>query len=130
MSGSHFVVATCRSHRHAATAAAGLAYAAQQYCKAAGLRQQPAVEGQSDSDWHVVDLGNTVVHLQLEDAREHYALEAKWQRLLDEQHWEQLAAQLGAQGARNIHTQHTRTEYEHTEQIETELTHTRITMSA
>ena len=97
-------MATCRSHRHASTAAAGLAYAAQQHCTAAGRPQQPAVEGQADSDWHVVDLGDTVVHLQLEDARAHFALEAKWQRLLaehHEQHWQQLASKLAAQDARD-----------------------------
>lgn len=38
------------------------------------------VEGDADSDWLVMDYGDLVVHVFLEEQREYYALEKLWDR--------------------------------------------------
>ncbi|SDL76202.1 ribosome-associated protein [Modicisalibacter muralis] len=45
--------------------------------KQAGLRPL-GVEGQADSDWVLVDLGDVVVHVMLPDTRRLYDLERLW----------------------------------------------------
>jgi ribosome-associated protein len=67
------VVATGTSTRHVAALAENLV----QRAKAAGLGPL-GVEGESGSDWVLVDLGDVVVHVMLAETRRLYDLERLW----------------------------------------------------
>ncbi|MCP1727695.1 ribosome-associated protein [Natronospira proteinivora] len=72
------IIASGTSSRHVSSVAEYLVQAV----KKAGL--QPAgVEGSSDSDWVLVDMGEAVVHVMHPDSRAFYNLEKLWS--LDDQ---------------------------------------------
>lgn len=69
----YMVVATATSKRHAASMADKLIQAAKKHdAKPLG------VEGENDSEWILIDLGDVVVHIMLPEAREFYSLEKLW----------------------------------------------------
>ncbi len=67
------VVATGTSRRHVQS----IAEHVREQAKAAGI--QPAgIEGASEGDWVLVDLGPAVVHVMLAEVRDFYRLENIW----------------------------------------------------
>ena len=70
---SFLVLATGSSSRHLGT----LADATQEAARALGERPL-GTEGESGGKWVLVDLGDVVVHLFREEARDFYALERLW----------------------------------------------------
>lgn len=69
----YMVVATATSKRHASAMADKLVRAAKkQNTKPVG------VEGENDSEWILIDLGDVIVHIMLPEAREFYSLEKLW----------------------------------------------------
>ena len=69
----YMVVASGTSNRHVKA----LADAVVDKSKAAGHRPS-GIEGESGSEWVLVDLGDTLVHLMLPRVREFYNLEKLW----------------------------------------------------
>lgn len=67
------IVATGTSQRHVFSLAENVRLAA----KAAG-HPPLGVEGDSTSDWVLVDLGDVIVHVMTEEKREFYSLEKLW----------------------------------------------------
>jgi ribosome-associated protein len=67
------VVASGTSTRHVKALASNVA----DECKKAGFRPI-GVEGESDAEWILVDLGLVVVHVMLPTARSFYDLESLW----------------------------------------------------
>lgn len=68
------VIASGRSHRHVAAVAEHLLKA----LKDAGYGNA-RVEGQSSSDWVLIDAGDVIVHVFRPEIREFYNLEKMWQ---------------------------------------------------
>ncbi|PMR76932.1 ribosome silencing factor [Billgrantia endophytica] len=73
------ILASGTSTRHVAA----LANHVVEQAKAQGLRPL-GVEGQADSDWVLVDLGDIVVHVMLPETRQLYDLERLWADLPDD----------------------------------------------
>lgn len=69
----YMVIATGTSRRHVVAVAQEVI----EQVKAAGL-VPIGVEGQNASDWVLVDVGDVVVHVMMEDARAFYDLERLW----------------------------------------------------
>ncbi len=67
------VIVSGTSRRHIKTMADGLGREA----KLAGYSVL-GIEGQSDSEWVLIDLGDTIVHLMLPATRDFYNLEKLW----------------------------------------------------
>ena len=68
-----FIIATCRSSRHADATADELT---QQLKKKGVLCQSP--EGRPQCDWIIVDVGSIIVHLFRSEIRKYYNLEKLW----------------------------------------------------
>ena len=73
-----FVIATCRSSRHADAAADELV---QKLKKKGVICPQP--EGRPKCDWVLVDAGTVIVHLFRPEIRAYYNLEKLWDRSFD-----------------------------------------------
>ncbi|WP_311949217.1 ribosome silencing factor [Halomonas piscis] len=86
------MVASATSTRHVAALAQNVVEKA----KAGGLAPR-GVEGGSNADWVLVDLGDVVVHVMLPEARELYDLERLWADLPAEGGVEQLRERLEEQ---------------------------------
>ncbi len=67
------IVATGTSQRHVKS----LANEVVEKSKEAGVRPL-GMEGESDGNWILVDLGDVLAHVMTEDSREFYALEKLW----------------------------------------------------
>ena len=71
----YFVIATVTS----STQQQGLSKQIKDYIKENDLEVHPTNRRSPDGeDWHLIDLGNIVVHLMSEQAREFYNLEKLW----------------------------------------------------
>lgn len=70
----YMIVCTGRSTRQVKALAETVAAKAKE-AKAAKAR----IEGDSDSEWVLVDLGDVVVHVMLDSARSFYSLEDLWE---------------------------------------------------
>ena len=68
-----FVIATCRSTRHANATADELT----KKLKKIGIKC-PSPEGRPKCDWVIVDAGSIIVHLFRQEIRELYSLEKLW----------------------------------------------------
>ncbi len=67
------VIATGTSTRHVSSIASEVV------AKAKEAKQQPlGVEGETNSDWVLVDLGDIIVHVMTQKARDFYELEKLW----------------------------------------------------
>jgi ribosome-associated protein len=69
----YFVVVSARSRTHADTIAESVRQALRE--RGARLRH---VEGNADSGWLLMDYGDVIVHVFLEDTRRFYDLERLW----------------------------------------------------
>ena len=69
----YFVLATTQSARQTKALADGLNEVAKQ-----AVGNKGRVEGSQRSSWLLIDLGNVVVHVLTEDAREFYGLDELW----------------------------------------------------
>ena len=69
-----FIIATCRSTRHADATADELS----KQLKKLGLKS-PTPEGRPKCDWVIVDAGSVIVHLFKKETREIYNLEQLWE---------------------------------------------------
>tara|TARA_Y100000996_G_scaffold354009_1_gene294069 strand:+ start:499 stop:786 length:288 start_codon:yes stop_codon:yes gene_type:complete len=69
----NFIIATCRSTRHADSTADELT----KKLKKLGIKC-PNPEGRPQCDWIIVDAGSTIVHLFKKETRELYNLEKLW----------------------------------------------------
>ncbi|MDA0679461.1 MAG: ribosome silencing factor [Proteobacteria bacterium] len=69
----YMVVASGTSNRHVMA----LAHAVAEKSKAAGQRPM-GIEGESGSEWVLLDLGDALVHVMLPRVREFYNLEKLW----------------------------------------------------
>ena len=69
-----FVLTSGRNHRQVAT----LAEEVERQLKAAGAGGPLRVEGREQSEWVLLDYGDFVVHVFLEDTRRFYELERLW----------------------------------------------------
>lgn len=69
----YFVLATTQSARQTKALADGLNDVAKR-----ALGHKGRVEGSQRSSWLLIDLGNVVVHILTEDAREFYSLDELW----------------------------------------------------
>lgn len=67
------VVATGTSNRHIAS----MGHYVDLACKEKGYRPL-SIEGDQGSDWVLVDLGDVILHLMTEQARDYYQLEKLW----------------------------------------------------
>tara|TARA_Y100001970_G_scaffold67126_1_gene85541 strand:- start:2136 stop:2417 length:282 start_codon:yes stop_codon:yes gene_type:complete len=68
-----FIVATCRSTRHASATADELVKKLKEFeifC--------PSPEGKPQCDWLIVDAGSVIIHLFRKEIRELYSLENLW----------------------------------------------------
>ncbi len=83
------LIATGSSDRHVRTLADAVVAAS----KALGERPL-GVEGQEDGRWVLIDLNDVIVHLFLEEVREHYDLERLWS--------DAVRLQLGTEPSRNV----------------------------
>ena len=68
-----FIIATCRSSRHADATADELI----QQLKKKGI-VCPGPEGRPQCDWVIVDVGTVIIHLFRPQIREYYDLEKLW----------------------------------------------------
>jgi len=68
-----FVIATCRSTRHANATADELT----RKLKKRGIKC-PSPEGRPKCDWVIVDAGSIIVHLFRQEIRDLYSLEKLW----------------------------------------------------
>ncbi len=68
-----FVIATCRSTRHANATADELT----RKLKKIGIKC-PSPEGRPKCDWVIVDAGSIIVHLFRQEIRDLYSLEKLW----------------------------------------------------
>ena len=68
-----FVIATCRSTRHANATADELT----RKLKKLGIKC-PSPEGRPKCDWVIVDAGSIIVHLFRQEIRDLYSLEKLW----------------------------------------------------
>tara|TARA_X000000368_G_scaffold121869_1_gene95586 strand:+ start:269 stop:610 length:342 start_codon:yes stop_codon:yes gene_type:complete len=68
-----FVIATCRSTRHANATADELT----KKLKKIGIKC-PSPEGRPKCDWVIVDAGSIIVHLFRQEIRDLYSLEKLW----------------------------------------------------
>ena len=68
-----FVIATCRSTRHANATADELT----RRLKKIGIKC-PSPEGRPKCDWVIVDAGSIIVHLFRQEIRDLYSLEKLW----------------------------------------------------
>ena len=73
-----FIIATCRSTRHADATADDLT----RKLKKMGIKC-PNPEGRPQCDWIIVDAGEIIVHLFRQEIRELYALEKLWEVSFD-----------------------------------------------
>ena len=73
-----FIIATCRSSRHANAIADDLT----KKLKKIGIKC-PSPEGRPDCEWVIVDAGGVIVHLFKHDTRKLYNLEKLWEISLD-----------------------------------------------
>ena len=73
-----FIIATCRSTRHADSTADELV----RKLKKIGVKC-PNPEGRPQCDWIIVDAGEIIVHLFRHEIRELYALEKLWEVSFD-----------------------------------------------
>ena len=69
-----FIIATCRSTRHADSTADDLV----RKLKKIGVRC-PNPEGRPQCDWIIVDAGSVIIHLFRQETRELYNLEKLWE---------------------------------------------------
>ncbi|MCX7089528.1 MAG: ribosome silencing factor [Methylococcales bacterium] len=69
----YMVVATGTSNRHLSS----MSHYASEAVKEKGFKPL-GIEGDQGSDWVLVDLGDVVVHLMTEQARDYYQLEKLW----------------------------------------------------
>ena len=74
----YFVIATCRSSRHANAIADEIT----SRLKAIGV-QCPNPEGRPRCDWVIVDAGSVIIHLFRSEIRELYNLEKLWNMSFD-----------------------------------------------
>ena len=73
-----FIIATCRSRRHADATADELTL----YLKKRGIIC-PSPEGRPKCDWVIIDVGTVIVHLFIPQIREYYNLEKLWDMSFD-----------------------------------------------
>ncbi len=73
-----FIIATCRSTRHADSTADELV----RKLKKIGVKC-PNPEGRPQCDWVIVDTGSIIVHLFRQEVRELYNLEKLWEVSFD-----------------------------------------------
>lgn len=69
----YMVVATGTSNRHIAS----MGHYVVEACKEKGIKPL-GIEGDQGSDWVLVDLGDVILHLMTEQARDYYQLEKLW----------------------------------------------------
>ncbi|MCH2544884.1 MAG: ribosome silencing factor [Alphaproteobacteria bacterium] len=69
----YFVIATCRSSRHADATADTIIL----LLKNIGIKC-PSPAGRPQCDWIIVDIGSVIVHLFRSEIRELYSLEKLW----------------------------------------------------
>ena len=74
-------VASGNSNRHVKSIANNVVLEA----KRAG-NQPLGIEGQTDADWVLVDLGDVIVHVMQTQAREFYDLEGLWKVTIEDKH--------------------------------------------
>ena len=74
----HFIIATCRSSRHANATADDLI----KKLKAFGIIC-PNPEGRPECDWIIVDAGSAIIHLFRSEIRDVYNLEKLWDMTFD-----------------------------------------------
>ncbi len=84
----HMLVATGTSNRHVRAIAEAVALQA----KRAGMAPL-GVEGDSNSDWVLVDLGDVIVHVMQAQARKFYDIEGLWDKALEDNAPEVLLAE-------------------------------------
>jgi ribosome-associated protein len=70
---SYMIIATASSTRQAKS----LAHNVQEKLRDAGVRIT-GVEGEQEGEWVLVDLGDVVVHIMLQNTRDYYNLEQLW----------------------------------------------------
>ena len=73
-----FIIATCRSRRHADATADELTL----HLKKRGTLC-PSPEGRPKCDWVIIDVGTVIVHLFIPQIREYYNLEKLWDMSFD-----------------------------------------------
>lgn len=71
-----FLIVSADNHRHVRAITAAITDAV----KESQGRSPVALEGQGDSSWVVIDYGDVVIHVFLEEERSYYALEKLWDR--------------------------------------------------
>ena len=74
----HFIIATCRSTRHADATANEII----KKLKKIGIKC-PSPEGRPQCDWVIVDAGHIIVHLFRSEIRKLYNIEKLWQISFD-----------------------------------------------
>ncbi len=73
-----FIIATCRSSRHADATADEVI----RKLKKLGIKC-PLPSGKPKCDWVIVDVGSVIIHLFLSEIRELYNLEKLWETTFD-----------------------------------------------
>ncbi len=76
MIADYFVICSANSDRQAKA----LAEHVRERIKAEDQRLPFSIEGQSDSGWVLLDYGNVIVHVFLEEERRYYDLEGLWNK--------------------------------------------------